>query len=281
MQMSPGTETIFYPVERQDDTAVAAADLEFTGVPLAEIGPTDDLATRDLLCGSVVTAIARTAMEDGAPKAEAPPEAETTEVEDTKQKDTWQIDTLDSLANAAATGDRQAGDQLLAEIHLFVSRYCRNRLSRFSEHEATIGSVDDVIQEVCLAVIAALPTYVPTGLAFKTFVYSIAAHKVTDAFRAVGRNRSDPVADLPDTPAAESGPEEQLLATEFSEYLGRLLGSLAARQREILRLRIAMGLSAEATAVAVGSTPGAVRVAQHRALGNLRNTLDRSLPKHR
>jgi RNA polymerase sigma-70 factor (ECF subfamily) len=38
-------------------------------------------------------------------------------------------------------------------------------------------------------------------------------------------------------------------------------------------LRVVVGLSAEETAEAVGSTPGAVRVAQHRALARLRRTL--------
>ena len=46
--------------------------------------------------------------------------------------------------------------------------------------------------------ISALPNYELKGLSFRAFVYGIAAHKVTDAFRAIGRNRTDPVADLPD-----------------------------------------------------------------------------------
>jgi RNA polymerase sigma-70 factor, ECF subfamily len=37
-----------------------------------------------------------------------------------------------------------------------------------------------------------------------------------------------------------------------------------------LILRVVVGLSAEETAEAVGSSPGAVRVAQHRALARLR-----------
>ena len=45
------------------------------------------------------------------------------------------------------------------------------------------------------------------------------------------------------------------------------------KQREILVLRVVVGLSAEQTADAVGSTPGAVRVAQHRALSRLRRTV--------
>ena len=43
------------------------------------------------------------------------------------------------------------------------------------------------------------------------------------------------------------------------------------RRRKPARvLRIAVGLSAEETALIVGSTPGAVRVTQHRALNRLR-----------
>jgi RNA polymerase sigma-70 factor (ECF subfamily) len=49
------------------------------------------------------------------------------------------------------------------------------------------------------------------------------------------------------------------------------------KQREILVLRVVVGLSAEETAIAVGSTPGAVRVAQHRALNKLRNAMPTSV----
>lgn len=51
------------------------------------------------------------------------------------------------------------------------------------------------------------------------------------------------------------------------------MGMLPDKQREILVLRVVVGLSAEETAEAVGSTPGAVRVAQHRALNRLRSML--------
>ncbi len=52
-----------------------------------------------------------------------------------------------------------------------------------------------------------------------------------------------------------------------------LLDVLPDKQRDIVLLRVVVGLSAEETAEAVGSTPGAVRVAQHRALARLRKTL--------
>ncbi|WP_147261684.1 RNA polymerase sigma factor ShbA [Pseudonocardia hierapolitana] len=177
---------------------------------------------------------------------------------------------LESLLRAAVAGEPRARERLLAEIHPLVLRYCRARLGR---QETLMGSADDVAQEVCLAVVNALPGYTLRGLSFRAFVYGIAAHKVTDAFRAIGRNRSEPVADIPDTPLVHDGPEFHLLQVELTERLGALLHLLTPRQREVLVLRIAVGLSAEETAHAVGSTPGAVRVTQHRALNRLRRKL--------
>jgi RNA polymerase sigma-70 factor, ECF subfamily len=174
---------------------------------------------------------------------------------------------LETLVGAAVGGDPIARERLLAEIHPLVLRYCRARLGR---QEPVSGSAEDVAQEICLAVVNALPNYTLRGLSFRAFVYGIAAHKVTDAFRAIGRNRAEPVADIPDTPLAHDGPEHHLLQVELTERLGALLHLLTPRQREVLVLRIAVGLSAEETAQAVGSTPGAVRVTQHRALNRLR-----------
>ena len=177
---------------------------------------------------------------------------------------------IDTLVAGAVTGDGRARDELLKLIHPLVLKYCRARLGR---QESLMGSADDVAQDVCMAVVSALPNYQLKGLSFRAFVYGIAAHKVTDAFRAIGRNRAEPVADLPDGPVTADGPEHRLLASEMSARLGALLAHLTPRQREVLVLRLAVGLSAEETAQAVRSTPGAVRVTQHRALGRLRRIL--------
>ena len=49
-----------------------------------------------------------------------------------------------------------------------------------------------------------------------------------------------------------------------------LLARLPASQRRLLLLRVVAGLSAEDTGHVLGMSPGAVRVAQHRALIRLR-----------
>ena len=129
--------------------------------------------------------------------------------------------------------DRAAVERLLRTIRPLIVRYCRARL-------ASLASADAVAREICMSVLSAWPTYREQGRSLLAFVYGIAAQKV---------------ATVPDR--------------ELSEQL-RLLPE---RLREILVLRVVVGLSAEETAEAVGSTPSAVRLAQHRALARLRKAI--------
>ncbi|KZB83649.1 RNA polymerase subunit sigma [Amycolatopsis regifaucium] len=177
---------------------------------------------------------------------------------------------LDAPVAAAGRGDQRALETLLSTVRPLVIRYCRARIGR---QERTYASADDVAQEVCVAILRALPTYREQGRPFLAFVYGIAQHKVADARRAAARNRSDPVAEVPDGVAESAGPEQHALHNELSDRMGELLRILPDRQREIVVLRIVVGLSAEETAAVVGSTAGAVRVAQHRALTRLRKIL--------
>ncbi|WP_068799719.1 RNA polymerase sigma factor ShbA [Pseudonocardia sp. HH130630-07] len=175
------------------------------------------------------------------------------------------------LLESAVHGDPDAVALLLSRVHPLVQRFCRGRLGR---RETVAGSADDVAQEICMAVLAVLPGYTLSALSFRAFVFGIARHKVADVFRAMARNRCDAVEELPERTGDADDPEQVLLDAERSERLSGLLAVLGPRQAEIVTLRIAVGMTAEETAEAVGSTPGAVRVAQHRALQRLRRELD-------
>lgn len=175
-----------------------------------------------------------------------------------------------AVVGAAVGGDRPSVERLLSWVRPLVVRYCRARVGR---QERSFASADDVAQEVCLAVLTALPGYQDQGRPFLAFVYGIAAHKVADAHRAAARDRSEPVAEVPDGPELDAGPEQRAIRGELSTQLASMLRVLPTKQREILVLRVVVGLSAEETASAVGSTPGAVRVIQHRALARLRRAL--------
>ena len=125
-----------------------------------------------------------------------------------------------------------------------------------------------------MAAITALPRYKDQGRPFLAFVYGIAAHKVADAYRAMGRNLADATDSLPDRASPDAGPEQLAMDADASARMERLLAVLPDKQREIVILRVVVGMSAEETAEAVGSTPGAVRVAQHRALTKLKAELN-------
>lgn len=175
----------------------------------------------------------------------------------------------DGLLADAAAGDRHAVDRLLAYLQPAVIRFCRGRLATTSARH----SADDVAQEVLLAVFAALSRFQGGPQGFLSFVYGIARHKVTDAYRAHGRDKSTPVEELPDTTDNELGPDEQVLRQELRSGVRYYLEFLTDNQREVLELRLLVGLSSEETAQAMDTTPSAVRVTQHRALNTLRRLL--------
>jgi RNA polymerase sigma-70 factor, ECF subfamily len=180
---------------------------------------------------------------------------------------TFSGERLDAVVAEAVAGNRDALREVLEIIRPIVVRYCR---ARVGATERSGLSADDVAQEVCLAAITALPRYKDQGRPFLAFVYGIAAHKVADAHRAAARNRAEPTDAVPERYSLEAGPEQMALDSESAARMNKLLSTLPEKQREILILRVVVGMSAEETAEAVGSTPGAVRVAQHRALAKLK-----------
>ena len=173
---------------------------------------------------------------------------------------------LGILTALAAEGEPDATEQLLRQIRPMVVRYCQARLDRLTGHYHV---ADDVAQEVCIALLSALPRYQDLGRPFASFVYGIAAHKVADAQRAAAR-LAIPTPDLPDEPDHRPGPEETAVAGIEAEHARALLRRLPAQQRQLITLRVLNGLTAEETGQLLGMSAGAVRVAQHRALAQLR-----------
>ncbi|WP_447004065.1 RNA polymerase sigma factor ShbA [Saccharothrix isguenensis] len=176
---------------------------------------------------------------------------------------------LDVLARSAAGGDRQATSDLLAVLRPRLIRYCRARI----RGAGTYATADDVAQETLIGVLTALPSYRDEGHGFGAFAFGIASRKVADFFRKKVRDRTTPVADVPDSADHRSGPEQAALRTELLENVHGLLGVLSETQREVLVYRVVVGLSAAETGELLSLTPGAVRVAQHRALQKLRALL--------
>ena len=170
------------------------------------------------------------------------------------------------VVSAAAQGEPAALQALLTDVRRIAFRYCRARLGGLP---AGVQAADDAAQEVCVAVLRSLPRYEDRGAPFEAFVYGIASNKVADAMRSSLRG-PEPTDELPDEIDLDADPLDTVIAAERSSDTWALLDRLGETQREILTLRVAVGMSADEVAASLDMTPGAVRVAQHRALTRLR-----------
>ncbi|HEX9032091.1 MAG TPA: RNA polymerase sigma factor ShbA, partial [Streptosporangiaceae bacterium] len=155
--------------------------------------------------------------------------------------------TITDLTALAARGQPAAIESLLRQIRPMVVRYCRARLGHAASH---YQAAEDVAQEVCMAVLTALPRYQDMGRPFASFVFGIASHKVADARRLAAR-LAIPTDSLPDGPDDQPGPEEAAVASLEARRARALLARLPEHQRELLVLRVLVGLSAEETGAAL------------------------------
>ena len=73
----------------------------------------------------------------------------------------------DDLLDRAVGGDPAAIELLIGRIHPVVVRYCRSRMAVGPQFLAT---ADDIAQEVCMAVLTALPRFRREGKPFLAFV---------------------------------------------------------------------------------------------------------------
>jgi RNA polymerase sigma-70 factor, ECF subfamily len=146
---------------------------------------------------------------------------------------------MKTTAKAAADGIPGAIERFLSAVHAFAVRYCRAVMGRQAQ---SYDAADRTARQICRDVRVALPAYSLNGGPVLEFVYGIAARRTATMFRP-------------------------------GITVTKLLNDLPKPQREIIVLRVAVGFSAEDTAEAVGSTPGAVRLTQHHALERMRHRL--------
>lgn len=103
--------------------------------------------------------------------------------------------------------------------------------------------------------------------AFSTWLFTIARNVAIDHFRRTRRHA--PLEDAAEVPGGE-GPEELAERRSDLDRLARLLGSLEARERELLALKYGAGLTNRAIARHTGLTESNVGTILHRTIKDLR-----------
>lgn len=137
------------------------------------------------------------------------------------------------------------------------------------------SQVEDLTSEVFLGVFTGLAKFRGDESKLRSWVFTIAHHRLVDARRRDSRRplecEYDPGTDERRTPSCE----DEALAALGTERVQRLLLNLSADQRDVLLLRIVGDLTVEQVAAIVEKRPGAVKALQRRGLAALRRQLDR------
>lgn len=170
---------------------------------------------------------------------------------------------LQLLLCAGLKGDAASYRAFLHELRLHVGRFLRRRLWR------TGGDVEDILQEVLLAVHRARHTY-RADQPLTAWVHAIARYKVADFFRARARCAAFTI-------SLEEDPEQVVLAdyewADASLDVVQLLENLPDRYRlPILHTKL-RGLSVTETAVLTGLTKSAVKVGVYRGMKQLTSSV--------
>lgn len=164
---------------------------------------------------------------------------------------------------ARAQRDRQDFALLYRQYLPLVYRYCYRRLG---SREAA----EDATSQIFAQALAALPRFQHRGGSFRSWLFTIAHHVVTDEVR---RMRPGVPLDLANAVAAPfPAPEEVVIQAEERQRVSSLLRQLPPPQRQVLELRMA-GLTGVEIAAALGRSHGAIRKLQYRTLIRLRDML--------
>lgn len=137
-----------------------------------------------------------------------------------------------------------------------------------------VVDVESLANEVLAQVHRNLDRFSGDASGFRSWVFTIAHHRMVDDRRAASRRPAVVEAEVVETSRVGDA-EADALSVLSDLRLQSLLDQLSADQRDVLLLRVVADLSLEDTAQALGKQRGAVKSLQHRALAALRRTLER------
>jgi RNA polymerase sigma-70 factor, ECF subfamily len=171
-----------------------------------------------------------------------------------------------SLLESARQGSEAAWQELFNGLAPVVLGYLRAN-----------GSPDpeDVLGEVFLQVARDLPRFEGEEKGFRSWVFTIAHHRLIDARRHAARRPVELAAEPPEPGDRADDAADEALARIGVEEVQRVLSAISEEQRAVLLLRVIGDLSIEDVAKAVGKRPGAVKALQRRGLAAVKRELAR------
>lgn len=169
-------------------------------------------------------------------------------------------DELDAELLAAALRDRA---QFAVLYHRYVDAvyaYCRRRLDEQDAEDAT--------SHIFMQALGHLESC--RGPSFRAWLFTIAHNAVVDRLR--GHRPALALDDTLEIISRERSPEDHALDADRKRQLEGAIRALPPDQRAAVELRLA-GMTGIECAQALGKSPDATRMLQHRAFGTLRAAL--------
>ena len=171
------------------------------------------------------------------------------------------------LVERARSGDREAYGMLFDRFHDEIYRFATRRIG-----DPIAGQ--DAAAETFADAFRALPRFKQTGVPFEAWLYTIARRRIVDQVRTRARHDHAELSSDDLAMPSSTGHEASVVDTML---LRAVIARLPDGERDVVELRFMEDLDVEQTALRLGKQPGAVRVAQHRALMKLRTMMNEEL----
>ena len=175
--------------------------------------------------------------------------------------------TFPELLVAAQSGAAWALERIYTELAPPVAGYLRVQGS---------AAADDLTSDVFMRVFGAIGGFSGSEDRFRSWVFTIAHHRLVDEHRRQARRPRIADVEVGDVavPTADTS-EDEALRRMSVDRVRRLCDRLAPDQRDVLLLRMVADMSLEETAEVLGKSVGAVKALQHRSVATLRRLIER------
>ncbi len=176
---------------------------------------------------------------------------------------------FEAILAAAKHGDERAFAVLYRDLQPPLLRYLR---------VIAPEACEDLAAETWLEVARGLDRFEGGEAGFRSWVFTVARHRMVDLRRREARQPVVPVPPeaFPDRSDTGDAADAALTAISTRAALA-LIGSLPPDQAEVVALRIVGGLDVAQVAAIVAKRPGTVRVLSHRGLRRLAELLEGSV----
>ena len=176
-----------------------------------------------------------------------------------------EYDDLDAALRGARNGDNWAITCIFRAVHPSLLHYVRRHAP---------DAAEELASEAWLAAAKEFATFEGGIDEFRAWLFVVARRRIVDHYRKEARHpRFTAFTDQELSTASADDLAIEALSTD--QAIAALVRDLSTDQAEVVMLRVVAGLSVGQVAMIMGSSPGSVRVLQHRALRHLAKTWDR------